>query len=78
MIDSIEVSGLNPYSRNAAQDQVKTSYSQKTHDLLQSVQKNTNLINNIKYGGIQLSGPKRIISNNAQFRKSFGGVAPLN
>ena len=37
MIDSIEVSGLNPYSRNAAQDQVKTSYSQKTHDLLQSV-----------------------------------------
>lgn len=30
--------------------QVKTSFSQKTQDLLHSVQKNSQLINNIKYG----------------------------
>ena len=52
--------GINPllqqqYSRNRMsgihEGQAKTSFSQKTQDLLHSVQKNSQLINNIKYGG---------------------------
>ena len=67
----MEINGSNPYSRNRAQDQVKTTYSQQTQDFIQSVQKNSSLINNIKQSG-SLIGGHRIIPANVQFRKSVG------
>lgn len=78
MFDNMEVNGHNPYSRNRVSDQgavVKaSSFNQKTQDLLQSFQKSSGLVNNIKSG--QFVGGKRVLPVNAQFRKSFGGIGP--
>ncbi len=76
-MEQMEISGQNPYSRNQLiADHLKTTYSQQTQDLLQSVQRNSNLINNIKYGGASFGAlnQKRIMPSNIQFRKSFGGA----
>ena len=69
-----EMMDPNVYSRNIGNNSSK-SYSQKTQDLLQSVQQNAHIINNIKYGGIYITSKdaKKLIPSNINIRKSFGG-----
>jgi hypothetical protein len=59
IMDQIDLSSeaLGQYSRNKGTvHQAKTSFSQKTQDLIQSVQKSSNLISNIKYGQNLIGG----------------------